>query len=63
MKSTKFVLAMFTTLFMIGITGLGPAAAAGAQSIGEPGRVPGKPNPLKNVYNGQYEIPGVVKAK
>jgi len=54
MKSTKIVLAMFTTLFMIGITGLGPAAAA--DPIGEPGREAGKKNPLKNVYFGEQHI-------
>jgi hypothetical protein len=34
---------------------LAPMAAA-AQSTGEPGRVPGKPNPLKNVYFGEQHL-------
>ena len=54
MKSTKYVLVMFTTLFMIAITGFGPVTAA--DPIGEPGREPGKPNPLKNVYFGEEHM-------
>ena len=54
MKSTKIVLAMFTTLFMIAITGLGPAAAA--DPIGEPGRGSSGKNPLKNVYFGEQHM-------
>jgi len=54
MKSTKIVLAMFTTLFMIAITGLGPVTAA--DPIGEPGREAGKKNPLKNVYFGEQHM-------
>ena len=54
MKSTKYVLAMFSSLFMIAITGLGQAVAA--DPIGEPGRASGKPNPLKNVYFGEEHM-------
>ena len=54
MKCTKILTIIFSMFFMIG--GAGFSAVIAADSPGEPGRVEGKANPLKNVYFGEQHL-------